>query len=284
MNFFNKIPTITYDGQLVRNIMARAKLSDTTKNNNQLFFEYTDSGEVRADTLSYQYYKNPGYSWLIWFANEIIDPYYDMALSSYDFEQFIIGKYGSIELAQRKIVHYKLNGADSNADITIEAYENLQPNTKKYWEPILDYNLNVKVYTRKRDDQILNTNRVGSINFINATGTFKQGEEIQQLDDTTVYGFCTFADSSTLTVQHLQRSFRVNTTIVGKESGAQAQVVAVNNFLATTAAYTNSSYWSPVTYYDYEYDLNEKKKQILLMDAMQVSRAEQELIRVMNAQ
>lgn len=284
MNFFNKIPTITYDGQLVRNIMARAKLSDTTKNNNQLFFEYTDSGEVRADTLSYQYYKSPGYSWLIWFANEVIDPYYDMALNSYDFEQFITAKYGSIELAQRKIAHYKLNWADSIADITIEAFENLQPGTKKYWEPILDYNLNVKVYTRKKDDQILNTNRVGSINFINATGTFKQGEEIQQLDDTTTYGFCTFADNSTLTVQHLQRSFRINTTIVGKESGAQAQVVAVNNYLATTAAYTNSYYWSPVTFYDYEYDLNEKKKQILLMDAMQVSRAEQELIRVMNAQ
>lgn len=281
MNFFNKLPTIAYDGQMARNIMSRAKLSDATKNNNQLFFPYTNSGDVRADTLSHQYYKNAGYSWLIWFANETIDPYYDMALNSYDFEQFIISKYGSIASAQRKIAHYKLNWDESTADITIEAYNGLQTGTKKYWEPILDYNLNVKLYTRKKDTQILNTNRVGSINFNDATGTFIQGEEIQQQSDATVYGFCTYADNTTLTVQHLQRSFRVDTTIVGKESGAQATVTAVNNFLATTAAYTNSTYWSPVSYYDYEYELNENKKQIVLMDAMQAPRAEQELIRVM---
>lgn len=284
MNFFNKLPTITYDGKMARNIMARAKLSDATKNNNQLFFPYTNSGEVRADTLSHQYYKSAGYSWLIWFANEVVDPYYDMALSAYDFDQFIINKYGSIDTAQRKIAHYKLNWESSTADITVDAFNGLQTGTKKYWEPILDYNLNVKAYTRKQDNQILNTNRVGSINFSNVTGTFILGEEIQQQGEATIYGFCTYADDSTLTIQHLQRSFRAGTVIIGKESGAQATITSVNNFLATTAAYTNSTYWSPVTYYDYEYELNENKKQIVLMDAMQTSRAEQELIRVMNNQ
>lgn len=281
MNFFNKLPTITYDGKMARNIMARAKLSDATKNNNQLFFPYTNSGEVRADTLSHQYYKNAGYSWLIWFANEVIDPYYDMALNAYDLDQFIINKYGSIEKAQRKISHFKLNWETNEAFIPVATYDELQNNTKKYWEPALDYNLNVKGYMRKKDDQILNTNRVGSIDYTNATGTFTPGEEIQQEGDATVYGFCTYADASTLTVQHLQRLFSVDTTIIGKESGAQATITAVNNFLATTAAYTNSTYWSPVTYYDYEYELNENKKQIVLMDAMLSSRAEQELIRAM---
>jgi hypothetical protein len=282
MNFFNKLPTITYDGKMARNIMSRAKLSDATKNNNQLFFPYTNSGEVRADTLSHQYYKNAGYSWLIWFANEVIDPYYDMALNAYDFDRFIAAKYDSIEIAQRKIAHYKLNWEASTADITIDTFNNLQDGTKKYWEPILDYNLNVKVYTRKKDNQILNTNRVGTITISNAIGTFIQGEEIQQQGDATIYGFCTYADDTTLTVQHLQRLFSTATTIIGKESGASATVATVNNFLATTAAYTNSNYWSPVTYYDYEYELNENKKQIVLMDAMQASRADQELIRIMN--
>jgi hypothetical protein len=269
---------------MARNIMARAKLSDATKNNSQLFFPYTNSGEVRADTLSYQYYKSAGYSWLVWFANEVIDPYYDMALSAYDFDQYIITKYGSIETAQRKIAHYKLNWEASTVDLSIEAFNSLSAGSKKYWEPILDYNLNVKAYRRKQDNQTLNTNRVGSINFSDATGTFIIGEEIQSQDDSTVYGFCTYADESTLTIQHLQRAFFGNTTIIGKESGAQATIVSVNNFLATTAAYTNSTYWSPVTYYDYEYEQNENKKQIVLMDAMQASRSEQELIRVMNAQ
>jgi hypothetical protein len=207
-----------------------------------------------------------------------------MALNSYDFDQFIITKYGSIELAQRKIAHYKLNWETNEANFPVETYNNLEKGAKKYWEPVLDYNLNVKSYIRKKDNQTLNTNRIGSINYSNATGTFILGEEIQQQGDATIYGFCTFVDNSTLTIQHLQRSFSIETIIIGKESGAQATVTAVNNFLATTAAYTNSIYWSPVTYYDYEYELNENKKQIVLMDAMQTTRAEQELIRVMNSQ
>lgn len=284
MNFFNKLPTITYSGNLARNIMARAKLSDATKSNNRLFFPYTLSGEQRADTLSDQYYGNPGYTWLIWFANETIDPYYDVALNQYDLEQFIIMKYGSIEIAQRKISHYKINWETDERLISVATFNSLQTGVQKYWEPVLDYNLNVKGYTRKREDQKLNTNRVGTLTVASNTVAFIIGEEIQQVDDSTNYGFCTYTDTSNITLQHLQGAFDIGVTVVGKESNAQAVVTAANNFAATSAAYENSSYWVPVTYYDYEVDLNEKKKEIVLLDAMQAGRAEQELTRIMNEQ
>lgn len=284
MNFFNKLPVITYGDNLARNIMSRAKLSDATKSNNRLFFPYTLSGEQRADTLSNQYYGDPGYTWLIWFANETIDPYYDVALSEYDLEQFIIMKYGSIEIAQRKISHYKINWETDDRLISVAIFNGLQTGVQKYWQPVLDYNLNVKGYTRKREDQKINTNRMGTLTITSNTAAFILGEEIQQVGDSTVYGFCTYTDTSNITTQHLQGSFTAGATVFGKESNAYATVVTANNFAATTAAYENSSYWTPVTYYEYELDLNEKKKEIVLMDATQAGRAEQELTRIMNEQ
>jgi len=282
MNFFNKLPTITYNGNLARNIMARAKLSDATKSNSRLFFPYTLDGDKRVDVLSNQYYGNPGYTWLVWFANETIDPYYDLPLNVLDFEQYIINKYGSVELAQRKTAHYRINWRDDSAVISVNAFNNIGAGTQKYWTPLLDYNLNVQGYARKRDDQILNTNRIGTLNISSVTGTFKVGEEIQLQSDSTIYATCTYADSSTLTIQHINGIFTSGNIIFGKESGARATISLAYNYVATTAAYDDSNYWSPVSYYDYELDLNDKKKEIVLMDAMQAGRAEQELIRVMS--
>lgn len=282
MNFFNKIPTINYDNNMARNILARAKLSDATKANSRLFLPYTTSGEERIDTLAQQYYGSANYTWLIWFANETIDPYYGMALNEYDLEQYIITKYGSIDIAQRKIIHYKNNWETDPTKLTVDIFNSMQSGAQKYWAPVLDYNLQVKSYTRKQDNQILNTNRLASINIIGATGDFKVGEEIRDADDATIYGFCTYSDGSTITVQHVSGSFDTDMTVVGKESGSQATVIDANNTLSVTSAYTEAIYWSPVTAYDYEVALNESKKTIVLMDAMYAGQADQDLKRVMN--
>lgn len=283
MNFFNKLPTITYDNNLAVNILARAKLSDSTKANSRLFLPYALGGDERIDTLSNQYYGSPGYTWLVWFANETVDPYYGLPLNEYDLEQYIISKYGSVAAAQRKIKHYKNNWADDDRRISVAAFNNLSNGTQKYWQPVLDYNLNVAQYARRADDQILNTNRIGTISIANSTGSFIIGEEVQDSLDSTTYGFVTYADSTTITVQHLQGTFDTDATLFGKESGSTATVTEANNFVTTTSAFDESYYWSAVTFYDYEVELNEIKKNIVLLDAAQSAQAEQELKRVMSS-
>lgn len=267
---------------MAKNILARAKLSDATKANSRLFLPYTTGGDERVDTISTQYYGTPGYTWLIWFANDTIDPYYGMALNEYDLEQYIITKYGSLADAQRKIVHYKNNWESDPTKITVNTFNGMQAGSQKYWSPILDYNFNVTGYTRKRDDQILNTNRIAQITISNSTGEFKAGEEIQSTSDSTIYGFCTYSDAATITIQHVSGSFATDMTVFGKESGSQATVTSANNRVSVTSAYTDAYYWSPVTGYEYEIAVNESKKTILLMDAMQAGQADYELKRVMN--
>lgn len=280
MNYFNKLPTITYDNKVAVNILARAKLSDNLKGDRTALLPYTISEGDRTDLVSRAYYGSTGYTWLVWFSNEVVDPYYDMSVSDYDLDILIQVKYGSIEIAKRKIAFYRTNGAQDETTLTTAEYNALPNNRQKYWEPVLDYNLNVRFYKRNRDPQTLSTNRIGTIAITNTNGTFILNEEIQH--DGTNYGFCTYASDTELTVKNITGQFTAGTTITGKESGATATIVSCNNAVSTTLAYTDSTYWSPVSFYDYEKEENEKKREVLLVDNRYRNQVEQDLKRLMD--
>jgi hypothetical protein len=288
MNYFNKLPIITYDNKVAVNILARAKLSDQTKSDSKVFLPYTLSDGDRMDMVSQAYYGNPGYTWLIWYANETIDPYYETTLSEIDLQDYIITKYGSIETSQRKIAFYRTNGHVDDRTISVSQYTELansvNANTtntmgqQKYWDATLDYLGNVKEYIRKNEPQELSTNRIVNLNISNVMGNFKVGEEVQYTG--TNYGFCTYASNTQLTINNTTGTFLINTTIVGRESNASATVTA-NNTIATTQAYDQPQYWEAVSFYDYEVEQNEKKKEILLLDSRYTTQIEQELKRTM---
>ena len=52
-----------------------------------------------------RYYDDPQLVWLIFLANNILDPYYDWPLPQNQFGDFLISKYGTIAAAQAKILH-----------------------------------------------------------------------------------------------------------------------------------------------------------------------------------
>lgn len=281
MNYFNKLPTITYDNNAAVNIMARAKLSDGVKGDRSALLPYTLEDGDRMDTVAQAYYGNPGYAWLVWFSNETVDPYFDMPLSDLDLTEHIKIKYGSLELAQRKIAFYRTNGGQDDRRISSAQYNSFVNGEQKYWTPVLDYLLNVKEYARNTDSQTINTNRIASLTISNVVGQFKVGEEIQQTG--TIYGFATFAGNTELTIQHVNGAFDVDANIIGKESGATAKITTYN-VVATTQAYEDVSYWSPVTFYQYELEQNELKREILLVDSRYRNQIEQDLKRTMDPQ
>lgn len=283
MNYFDKLPSIVYDGHTVKNLLARAKLADSTKANRMAFYPYTmDSSIDRVDVLSNNYYDSPGYAWLIWMANDVVDPYYDLPLSEDDFFGFIMKKYGSLETAMRKVKCYRSNWYwNTEQRLTIAEYNGLAPAFKKYYEPVVltdDYL--VQSYRRRQEDTILSTNRVVTINLSTSTGTFKVGEEIAV--DGTNYGFCTYSSNTVVSVQHVTGAFNTGNAIVGKESGATG-TVSTSRIISQTLASTEASYWTPVTFFEYEQELNEMKKEIQLLDIRYKAQAEADLKRIMSA-
>jgi len=286
MNFFNALPTIYYGGQQVKNILARAKLDQNTKNSIFSFYPYTiRENDGRADIIAHRYYEDSGYVWLLYFANDVVDPYFDLGISELDFDPFIIKKYGSIENAQKKIIFYRTNW-DTFEENTIDpnAYEALAGEEKKYFIHKVNMFGEIVGYNRRKEDLIMSTNRVVQIELENANGTFTTGEKVAV--NANNYGFCTFSNTSVVTLQHLTGTFNYSTpsityTLTGDESGSTADIKesesAVHWVANNISANVEAKYWSAVNYYDYELELDREKKNINILDVRYASKLEDQL-------
>ena len=105
--YFADFPVIEYGGKIARNIIARPGIKDQLMNSPTAFYDYVVEDGQRPDQIAYLYYDDPQLVWLIFLANNIVDPYYDWPLTQNQFGDFLISKYGTVAAAQAKILHYK---------------------------------------------------------------------------------------------------------------------------------------------------------------------------------
>ena len=111
MRHFTYYPRVDYCNKQAINIMARAKIRDLVKSQNTLYYEHTVRDTDRPDTLSHQYYGSVDQTWAIFYANDILCPFFEWPLDSRQFNQYLIAKYGSVEGTQSltAVHHYLLD-------------------------------------------------------------------------------------------------------------------------------------------------------------------------------
>lgn len=290
MNYFNKFPLINYNGHMAVNLLTRAQLSDQTRAQRSIFYPYTIRDYDRADNLSENYYDSPEYTWLIWMTNDMIDPYYDYPLSDDDFDAYVTDKYGSIAQANRKIKYYRTKWVNEEGVITTSAFNALTPGFKKYYDPVTDNNYIITGYTRRKADVIVNTNKAINITITGtASGEFIKGEEVYKQGDASIYAECTHplnypvGSDPYLGLHNMVGAFTAGNVLVGKTSGATATVDTVT-VVSETLASTEADYWEAVSCYDYEHELNQKKRQVKLLDVRYRNTIDAELQRKMDTQ
>jgi hypothetical protein len=91
--YFDKLPEITYNGVLIRDITRRINFLKQTINNPYVVLPYTIKEGEKAEDIAYYYYGNANYDWLVYLANDMIDPYNDWPMDDFTFDQYIISKY-----------------------------------------------------------------------------------------------------------------------------------------------------------------------------------------------
>ena len=116
--YFSNFPKILYDidGTSGRdpnystavNMLIRQKFRDAIKDDITIYYPYVIPEEVkRPDILSYQVYGDVKFTWTIFLANQIFDPYWQWPMDTRTFENFLIGKYGSVEESKLKVEYYE---------------------------------------------------------------------------------------------------------------------------------------------------------------------------------
>ena len=109
------------------------------------------------DYISYKFYGNPGYDWIIMLTNNMHSIYDDWPRSYDTFKQYIIEKYGSLETAMSTTKYYY--DADRNI-IDVLEYTSLSSNSRSL-ETVYEYELELNV--SKSRIKILNPNMISTL-------------------------------------------------------------------------------------------------------------------------
>ena len=105
--YFSNLPSIEYGEKIARNLITRPKVKEFVLGNPNVIYDYVIKDGERPDQVAFAYYGDSNFAWLVFLANDIVDPYYDWPLTQTQFKKFIQDKYGSVSTAKSTIKHYK---------------------------------------------------------------------------------------------------------------------------------------------------------------------------------
>ncbi len=265
MPYFSQFPTITYANTVVTDVTRRVVVPSSVLRQPTVFSPYTVEGSQRMDTVSYQYYdQQDDDDWLILLANQIVDPYYGWYLDIDQLTAFVEIKYGSMAAAFQRVHHWQCNWASDNRNISIGYYQALTPNLQKYWMPYYGSGSEVLSYTRREADWTVATNQ-----FVNLT--FQNNAPWSVTDLLSVYDTngalqgtaeVSFVSGSNVTIKDVSGTWANGYSVSDGVNALPAVAVsAPNHFIPIDEIV----YFTSISCYDYEYDLNERNKEVLLI-------------------
>ena len=94
MKYFENFPTINYEGYNVKDITRRNSFTSIFAYNPSLYLPFTVKEGERPEDIANYYYGSTDYTWLVYMANNIIDPYLQLPMAEADFNNYLIEKYG----------------------------------------------------------------------------------------------------------------------------------------------------------------------------------------------
>lgn len=170
MDYFKFFPTVTYNGKSAVNITRRTAIQQQLYSSPYAFLAYAIADGEKPEDIALYYYGDMGKTWLVFLANNIIDPVSEWPLSNSDFENMIIKKY--TEQAQAVNPSYVGNGVinwtqDASLTTNILWYQNAENSriskdtyllnadlgliTAADWYPVRIYDYELELNENKRN-------------------------------------------------------------------------------------------------------------------------------------
>lgn len=179
--YFSYLPKTKYGDYTITNIARRVKVKDILKNSPYVFMPYTVENDDRPEDVAFYYYGNVSYTWLIYLANEMIDPYSNWPLKYIDFENMIMKKYANqantigydvINWTQNtnindNILYYiNADGQEINTDTyNLNTSNNVIDTTfiPNEWSPVRIYDHEFELNESKRNIQLINKDYASTV-------------------------------------------------------------------------------------------------------------------------
>jgi len=267
--YFEKFPLIQYANTIAVDITRSVKVLDSIYNDPHLYYLYDIKQGERPDNIADRYYQDQYSDWILHLSNRIIDPYYQWYLQPEDFNAFIAKKYGSIQLSQLKYKFYRNNWYENQNAITVSTFNALTASAKQYYEPDFGENTFSVVplqYKRRKVDWIVDTNYLVKYTANGANFSTDNLVNITYTGGSIGSGQVAASNSTAVILRCVDNIQLIETgSLNNKETGSNTtfskQLFVANNIPADEA-----SFWSPVSYFDYEDEINENNKSIRVMN------------------
>lgn len=271
--YFRKFPYVTYRGIPCINIMKRVDFNSNVQKYLNNFYTYDMRDGQTIQTISYDYYKDVDLDWLIYMTNDIVDPYHQVVFDNLTFNEYLKKKYGSIEYCQKKVYAYRNNyEADSGVILSISSYEALAGSMKKYWDPIYSP-VGVAGYQRAKTEIFTSTNRIISIEYAEeqtANTNFTIDEIVRITGDSlNTRGTVAAANTTAVILKHVEGDFEreSNFNLTGDTSGNTIEMnYDTYALVQRVIPELEEAYYKQYTYYNFEFDYNEKKRSVNILD------------------
>lgn len=106
-SYFSVFPKVNYFDSVATNITLRAAFIDKLKQMSSVYYPYEIRDGDTPDNIAAKYYGDSSFDWLVYLANNIIDPYTQWPKPYLQFRDYITAKYGSVAAAQSRIMFYR---------------------------------------------------------------------------------------------------------------------------------------------------------------------------------
>jgi hypothetical protein len=105
--YFDKFPTVSYNGVELRNILLKAGLAKELLRSYQHLAPYEIQQDDTITSLAYDYYGDVGFSWLVIVSAQIYDPFFSWPMRDDELDEALSLQYGSVDAARNTIAYYK---------------------------------------------------------------------------------------------------------------------------------------------------------------------------------
>tara|TARA_A100001201_G_scaffold59918_1_gene57365 strand:- start:20 stop:679 length:660 start_codon:yes stop_codon:yes gene_type:complete len=216
-NYFSKVPNLEYVSRLpdanisdyiaVKNLFKKGKLRDDIFENLAYFEKYQIVNNDRPDNVAFEIYNDSTLDWVVLAANNILNIQTEWPMTQFDFDNFLLDKYGSYEKLN-DIHHYETYEVrnPNNDIIMVQAGLHVSSNyTTEYFDgagivkvspitPVTNYEYEAKIQDDKRNIFILRPRYLGVVkDDLEIIMTYKEGssqymtESLKRADNIRLY-------------------------------------------------------------------------------------------------
>jgi hypothetical protein len=293
--YFRTIPNFEYvnpssdasisDYIQIKNLFKKGKLREDIFGSLVYFTKYNVIGNERPDQIAEKFYGDETLDWVILFSNNILDVRSEWPLDNQSFDNALLEKYGSYEILHGGIHHYETIEVKNSAGITIiPAGLKMTPtwktngnfiefNTQKISQifagngvtptTTVTVTMNGGIKGLKIDDQII----IANISEAAFNGVFKVTSVYVPFDDgitrSFTYELLTTPGISQPVMSTSQKE-EVSTAVYDSQISGNAYYFEYYDQGSMTRL-SSSSILTEVTNYDYELNLNNKKREIYIL-------------------